>query len=211
MMRTLRTCSAEQVGRADRMSVMGSCGGSSARHWWGSSAAPAALSCRRQPAAAAARRMTGTSFPEQSGSARDDRARRQRRLFAAASGVRPCCASWRTGSSPRRSRCQLSVHAVSGTAAGGTDGGQHLLSMLGQLMAGMQRQQQAAPTGSHLAVRGLSFQPAGADLFASTVMTRTSPALSVTAPEEDPCITLLSGRQSGQHMHQLINGFWLYM
>ena len=61
----------------------------------------------------------------------------------------------------RRGGQSLHAQPVSVTAAGDQDGGRHLLSMLGQMMAGMQAQQ-PAPTGSHLSVRSLSFQPAGA-------------------------------------------------
>jgi hypothetical protein len=60
----------------------------------------------------------------------------------------------------RRRDQSLRAQSASAAAAGGSDGGRHLLSMLGQMMAGMQAQQ-PAPTGSHLSVRGLSFQPAG--------------------------------------------------
>lgn len=50
-------------------------------------------------------------------------------------------------------------------AADGAEGGKQALSMLAQLLAGMQQpQEEEVPTGAHLAIHGLSFQPPGADL-----------------------------------------------
>lgn len=62
------------------------------------------------------------------------------------------------------SRVRGEAAAAAGSASSGVDveGGKAALSMLGQLLAGLQQPQQVvAPTGAHLAVHGLTFQPAG--------------------------------------------------
>ncbi len=168
-MRTSRICLGERVAQANRMPVVGKCGGSIASQSRGTAAAPAAVTGGRQMVAAASADTIGTVTARHCSPAQSGCGSRPQRHLAAASFAGPCIFSRRTEhSGQRRSRRRLIVQAVSATAAGGADGGQHLLSMLGQLMAGMQRQQQAAPTGSHLAVRHLSFQPAGAPLLSSS-------------------------------------------
>ena len=163
-MRTSRICSGERVAQADRMPLAGRCGGSSADQGRGTAAAPAAFGSQRQTVAADSAERAGTMAARNCSPARSGCGSRPQRRLTFASIAEPCMFSRGTEHSGLRgNRCRLGVQAVSGTAAGGADGGQHLLSMLGQLMAGMQRHRQAAPTGSHLAVRGVSFQPAGAD------------------------------------------------
>ena len=164
-MRISRTCTAELVGPSDCARVVGRRGGLFVGHPRGAAAAPAAVGCSRQTVAAATAERPGIVTARRCISAHSGCDTPQQRRLSAASAGGPCFFPLGADNrGQRRSRRRPDVQAVTGTAAGGADGGQHLLSMLGQLMAGMQRQQQAAPTGSHLAVRGLSFQPAGATL-----------------------------------------------
>lgn len=168
-MRTSRTCLGEQIAWSDRMPVVGRCVASFAGQLRSTAAAPAVVGGHRQTFAAAPAETAGTVTAWLCSPARSGCDSRPQRHPAAALLPGPCTSSWGMQHSHYyRGRRRLRVQAVSGSAAGGAEGGQHLLSMLGQLMAGMQRQQQAAPTGSHLAVRGLSFQPAGAECFSSS-------------------------------------------
>lgn len=68
------------------------------------------------------------------------------------------------GGSGTRRRRHVAGAAAGAGAADDAEGGRQALSMLAPLLAGMQQPQEAAvPTGAHLAIHGLTFQPPGAD------------------------------------------------